>query len=1037
MPACPACGFEQEGSFKFCPECGAALSAPGETRLRLVTALFCDLVGSTELGESLDPEVLRKVLDRYFAAMREAIQRHGGTVEKFIGDAVVGAFGVPEAHEDDVLRAVRASLEMRDAAAALDEEIDDPDVRIRVRIGIHCGQSFADETSASQGRIGGDVFNTAARLESAAEPGDVLVSAAAEQMLRGRVDLAPIGAIELKGKAEAVHAHRVLKVRPSPARAETPLVGRDRPLRVLKEALEDAIEDQACVLVTVLAPPGVGKSRLATAFAETVGDRATVLVGQTPSYGDGVTFAPLVELLSQAAGLASGDAEDVAAALRQRVAGQPDGAAIGDRIAQVLGVGEALGSEASWAVRRLLEVLASERPLVVVLEDLHWAETPMLDLADAVIERVHGPVLFLCLARPELLEQRPTWAVGKPRAVTSTLPPLSREDARRVSGLLLGKQVPAPVVDQVCQTAEGNPLYLEQLTAMLVDQGLLVEGLWAGSDDTQVEIPATLQALLAARLDRLDAVPRVVLERAAVEGRRFRAPAIHALVSEMSTDDVVGTIASLERKGLVQPEDEAEGRWRFAHALVFEAAYRGLSKELRAELHERLADWMMEEDADQADVDESVARHLERALHLREELGERDERSAALSERAGELFANAGSKAFAALDYITARDLLGRAAVLLPQRSARRLDILPNLGAALADSARTEEAEALLSEAVQQARTAGSERDALRATVRLLSNQIYSSPTDAEIESASVETRAAVAAFEALDDDVGLAEASLAIGLLEEARGQIGEAQLWTSKALRHALPAGSSREATQAAGDLFAEAVDGPLPFERFAETAQELLSHGEPLSGSVGHALTAVAALAAGDDPGFHEYEERWGDFLDRNGLAWLGATHGVEFALVEISVGQAEAAERRLREAREFLVAIGNTWWVGIVDEILCEAVGAQDRPREFLQLADAFEASVLITDRSTLIKRQLVRARAYLLRGAADEAEVAARRAIELLESTDLVPDHASALLMLADVLDARDLADDAAAARQEAVTKLRAKGNLAAVAHVGG
>jgi tetratricopeptide (TPR) repeat protein len=708
---------------------------------------------------------------------------------------------------------------------------------------------------------------------------------------------------------------------------------------------------------------------------------------------------------------------------------------VGDRLAQILGVGDALASEASWAVRRLLEVLVAERPLVVVLEDVHWAEAPMLDLADAVIERVHGPVLFLCLARPELLEQRPTWAAGKSRAITTMLPPLSPDDARLVAEHLLGPQAPQPVVDRVCQTAEGNPLYLEQLTAMLGDQGLLVEGRWVGSDDADVEIPATLQALLASRLDRLDTVPRLILERASVEGRRFRTAALRALALEVSPEEAEGAIALLERKGLLQPEDEIVGRWRFAHTLVLEAAYRGLSKELRADLHERLADWMIEEDADQADVDESVARHLERALHLREELGERDERSATLSERAGELFATAGSRAFAALDYITARDLLGRAAALLPEGSPRRLDLLPNLGFALADSGLADETEALLTEAVELAGAAESERAALRATIQLLYSRIYRSPTESEIESAVLETRSAFDAFEALDDDVGLAEAASVALNLEYVRGRCAEAQLWASKALRHAIAAGRPREATQAAGDLFGVMIVGPLPFDRFAETARELLSHGEAISGSVGHALMAVAALAAGDDPGFREYERRWRDVLDRHGLAWLTATHGLWIAYVEISVGKLEAAERRLREAREFLAAIGNVWYTSIVDEFLCETVGSQDRPREFLRLADAFVASVPVTDRQTLIKRQLVLARAHLLRGSAVEAEAAARRALKLLEPTDLVPDHADALLMLAEVLDARDLGDDAATARAEAIAKLRAKGNLAAVARL--
>ena len=239
---CPSCGSQNPPAQKFCGECGAGLAAPTESRRRLITALFCDLVGSTQLGERLDPELLRKVLDRYFDAMRAAIERHGGTVEKFIGDAVVGAFGVPEAHEDDALRAVRAALEMREAAAQLDGEIDDPEVRMLVRIAIDCGEAFADAAAATQGRIVADAFNTAARLQAAAAPGDILVSAAVESMLRGRAELEPLDPIGVKGKAEPVRAHRVLSVRPTPARAETPLVGRDRNLTVLRQALEDAID---------------------------------------------------------------------------------------------------------------------------------------------------------------------------------------------------------------------------------------------------------------------------------------------------------------------------------------------------------------------------------------------------------------------------------------------------------------------------------------------------------------------------------------------------------------------------------------------------------------------------------------------------------------------------------------------------------------------------------------------------------------------------------------------------------------------------
>ena len=1034
MLTCSSCGHENPDGAKFCMECAATLSASASSggARKTVTALFCDLVGWTTLGEANDPEVLRPILERYFTEMRSAVERHGGRVEKFIGDAVVAIFGLPVAHEDDGLRAVRAAVEMLERLEALNE---DSPILLEARIGVTTGEVLV---AGDHTPIIGDAMNTASRLQSAAASGGVLIGEPTWRLVRNAVVAEAVEPLHVKGKAEPVPAWRVVTVRPGAVREATPFVGRERHMRMLAEALRDAIDAGASVLVTILAPPGVGKSRVASAFAAEARERATVLVGQTPSYGEGVTFAPLVELLSQAAGRPLGEAEEVAEALRERLATQPDGHSVGDRLAQFLGVGEALGADTSWAVRRLLEVLASDQPLVVVLEDLHWAEPPMLDLADTVIERLHGPVLFVCLARPDLLEQRPTWAAGKPRAITTTLPPLPPDDSQRIAELLLGPQAPTSVVDRVCATAEGNPLFLEQLTAMLADQGLLVDGRWVGSPDADVQIPGTLQALLAARLDRLDPVPRLILERASVEGRRFRVAAVRVLAAEVPSDEVEPAIASLDRSGFLQPEEEGGGRWRFAHALVLDAAYRGLSKGQRAELHEQLADWMLEEDADQAEVNESVARHLERALHLREELGMRDERSAALSERSGELFAAAGSRAFAALDFITTRDLLGRAAVLLPERDPRRLDLLPNLGVALTETGRPEETETLLSRAVEHSRAAGSERDALRATVQLLSNRVYRSPTEAEIDTAVTEAKAAAEALDALDDDVGLAEAAIALEYLEFMRGRVATALEWTYRALKHGLAAGRFREAAQAAADVVGHSAIGPLPFGRFAETAAErLFPLGEPISGSAGHALMAMGSLAAGDETGFRAHERRWSEVIGRQGLSWLGATHALEIAGVERWVGNLEGAERRLREARDVLVALGDIWWVSALDASLCAAVGDQDRPQEFLQLFDQFDAAAHVPDRETLIRRGLLRSRALLLRGSPADAEVAVRRGLELAETTDLVPDHADALLTLADVLDARGLGEEAAAARGEAVARLRAKGNLAAVARLEG
>jgi tetratricopeptide (TPR) repeat protein len=543
-----------------------------------------------------------------------------------------------------------------------------------------------------------------------------------------------------------------------------------------------------------------------------------------------------------------------------------------------------------------------------------------------------------------------------------------------------------------------------------------------------VEIPGTLHALLTARLDRLEPTPRRLLERAAVEGRRFRVAAILALSPEIPPVDVERAMASLERTGLVQSEDEAAGRWRFSHPLVLEVAYRGLSKASRADLHERLADWLATHDADQPDADERVARHLERALHLTEELGRRDDRSAALASRAGALFAASGLRAFAALDLATTCDLLGRASLLLPEQDPRRLDLLPNLGVALMETGRPEETEALLTKAIVQSRAAGSERDAMRATIQLMSNRIFRSSTGSEIDDAVERATAAAGELEAMHDEVGLAEAAITIEYLEFMRGRTARSQEWVLRALRHGLASGRLRESSQASADLVGSSVFGPRPFGTFVALADEVLPLPGPIAACAGHALSAIAALAAGAEAGFEEHERRWHDVLDRNGLGWLGAAQGLVIANVEIRVGRAGRAEDRLREAREVMEALGDIWWISTLDWVLAGALFAQGRSQDFLRLADAIGAPP-VSDPGNMIQRQVIGSRAMLIRGSAVDAEAAARRAVELASPTDLTLDRADALGALGDALDARGMTADAAAARVDAAERLRAKGLL--------
>jgi hypothetical protein len=374
----------------------------------------------------------------------------------------------------------------------------------------------------------------------------------------------------------------------------------------------------------------------------------------------------------------------------------------------------------------------------------------------------------------------------------------------------------------------------------------------------------------------------------------------------------------------------------------------------------------------------------------------------------------------------------------LPAESPRRLEIVPHLGVALTETGRPEESDALLEQAIAQARVAGSERNALRATVQLQANRVYRSPTDAEIASAVAESETAVATFDASGDQVGLAEAAIALEYLEFVRGRAARSLEWSLLALRHGLAARHPREAAQAAADAVFFAVIGPLPFHRFADTAEaSLFPLDGPISASAGYALVALGALGAGDGAAYRHHERRWREIVDRNGLTWLGAAHALAIANAEIWAGDAEGTERRLHQARGVLAALGDIWWIATLDSSLCMAVAAQDRPREFLRLADAFEATAPVPDRQILIRRNLVRARALQARGSAADAEVAAKRALELVEATDLTLDHADALLTLADVLGARGLRADAAIVRSDALGVLDAKGYRAAVARLGG
>jgi class 3 adenylate cyclase/tetratricopeptide (TPR) repeat protein len=598
---CRSCGHANGEGAKFCEECGFSF-APAPARAReqrkTVTVLFCDVSGSTSLGETLDPERLRTLLARYFQRMKAIVESHGGTVEKFIGDAVMAVFGVPVLHEDDALRALRAAVEMRDAV---------PELGIEARIGVTTGEVV---TGTEERLATGDAVNVAARLEQAAEPGEVLIGRPTLALVRDAVEVEPLAPLVLKGKSEPVPAYRLLGVREVPERRqEAMFVGRERELATLRQAWRRVQAEPHCELVTLVGEAGVGKSRL---VAELVHDvEATVVLGRCLPYGEGITYWAVVEVLKQ-------------------LDRQPSEAAAAAAIGSLLGETETATSaeEIAWAFRKTLEHAAAELPLVVVFDDIQWGDETFLDLIEHVALLSTGfSILLLCIGRPELHERRQSWPL------TLRLEPLDDQDVEH----LIPQPVARALREKIARAAGGNPLFVEEMLAM------------AGEAEGDVAVPPTLQALLAARLDQLETAERSVLERGAVEGEIFHRGAVQALGPDDAAQ-VTPRLAALVRKQLIRPERQqlsGEDAFRFRHLLIRDAAYDALPKAVRAELHERFADWLEAYGAAFVELDELLGYHLERAYQYRMELGPEDDES---RQRAREDTAEVGRRAVQALN---------------------------------------------------------------------------------------------------------------------------------------------------------------------------------------------------------------------------------------------------------------------------------------------------------------------------------------------------------------------------------------------------
>ncbi len=876
---------------------------------KLATVLFVDLVGSTALVTAADPEVVRRRVTRFFDQVSHCVTTHGGIVEKFAGDAVLAAFGVTQTHEDDAERAVRSGLAILEAVAGLELE---------ARIGIEAGEVVVDTTESTFAT--GEAVNLAARLQQAAAPGEILVGPAARRLAAASIEVEDAGEMAVKGRAEPLRTWRILSAadRAQPLRAAVvaPLIGREAELDLLVNTFERSRRDARAHLVTIYGEPGVGKSRLAREFVGGL-EGATVLAGRCLPYGEGITYWPLAEMVKAAAGIS--DDDPVKEAMEKLRACCED-EAVADLLGLAAGVLEAVetersGQEIAWAAREWADQLADVQPLVLVFEDIHWAEDPLFELIEHLATWVReAPLLLVCLARPELLDVRPGWGGGRMRATAIELEPLRAAESEELLGVLAGATpLTGAARRSLLEKTEGNPLFVEETVRMLAERG---------GEYLPERIPDTLQALIAARIDQLPAGEKALLHRAAVIGRVFWRGAIEHVAPGLDIDQLLDDLL-LRDFVLAEPRSTIVGEraYRFKHMLIREVAYGGLAKSERAELHERFAGWLRERAGDE--LLEIRAYHLEQAASLLAELDGAPPQ--ALAVEAAAALEEAGQRALAREANRSARKLLLRAIELEPTlersyaaaRAAWRMSDLPAVSV---------EMQRVL-EGAREAGDATLEGKALTALAEVALLREADMPKATELIEAALAALPAAGRFQALS-----VRGRIAYWVGDfETQDRVGHEALEIARALGRK--------------DLEAQALDDLALIYRNQhrlDEAEETMRRGLELAEESG----SIVARA--------------------NALHSLG--------LVELTRGRADAGETQLEESRALFAEVGDAWMLGRTLNGLAWAAELRgDTPESERRLREAIRLLKPLGDRGALCESERALAEALLKLGRVDEAE----------------------------------------------------------------
>ncbi len=984
-----------------------AAPPPEPERRKTVTILFADIVDSAALGAHLDPEVLRGIMLRYFETVEAVVAQHGGTVEKFIGDAAMAVFGIPTQREDDALRAVRAANELRSAITELAAELtSERGIDLQLRIGVNTGEVLAGDPGSGQAFATGDAVAVAMRVQERAAPGEVFLGEMTYRLVRHAAETEPIE----QGGAASLRVFRLVEVgdaiRPL---GSASLIGREDELAWLREAFVRACEERRSRVVTVLGDAGVGKTRLVTELLAGLAEEASAFVGRCVSYGQGATYLPLAEIVRQAV------PERPERTIASLLEGDEHAQLIAERVTALTGGagGAASTGEVFWAVRRFLEALASRGPLVVVVEDAHWAEPTLLDLVEYLRAwEAEAPLLVVCLARPQLLEQRPGW---KSDADALALDPLHTADATALVTELGGEELAEGARTRIVEVAEGNPLFLEQLFALAEDAG----------ENALVSVPASIEALLAGRLDRLEPDERALLERAAVVGREFSRSAV---VHLSPPDELAGLdtrLLTLIRRGLVHAtRSEEEDAFRFHHALIRDVAYAGITKETRANIHERFAGWLEQRDG----PDEIVGYHLEQAHLYRAELRPSDPELPALAKRAGDRLAAAGIRAWKHADTPATVNLLARAASLLAPGVPERAEILCELGIAQRALGDTAAGEATLTAAIEEAVSTSDRPSELRGRIELAYVRLVGGGEIAELVGLVAE---ATPVFEAIGNDRALGRAWRSLGYVRGAmEGQCSSWLVAADQALPHYRRSGWSTAGC--VSDVVSALFYGPTPVPDAVERCQLLLEE-ESERLATAHVLVFLGGLNALAGQ-FDEASSALGSagrIYEELGEPYELANSGWRIqGLAHQLAGEHDAAERVFRVCCETFEQAHDEAALSTVAAQLGQTLYAQGRYSEARELAFLAKKHAPIGDIVAQFSWRALLGKILARAGSVEQGEAIGLDALRIAEQTDVLTSRGEVLLDLAQILCSAGRKVDAVLRIEQALELFEEKGSTA-------